>query len=49
MGRRYRARQVSDDEKRGRWRHLLSFYPAFDEYRARTDRNIRVFLGEPLA
>ena len=46
--RRYRARQVSDDEKRGLWPHLLSFYPAFDEYQARTDRNIPVFVCEPM-
>ena len=46
--RRYRARQVSDEEKRGLWPHLLSFYPAFDEYQARTDRNIPVFVCEPM-
>lgn len=40
---RYRARQVSDDEKRDLWPHLLSLYPDFDEYQARTDRNIPVF------
>jgi deazaflavin-dependent oxidoreductase (nitroreductase family) len=37
------ARQVSDDEKRELWPHLLSIYPDFDEYQARTDRNIPVF------
>jgi deazaflavin-dependent oxidoreductase (nitroreductase family) len=37
------ARQVSDDEKRVLWPHLLSLYPDFDEYQARTDRNIPVF------
>lgn len=37
------ARQVSDDEKRELWPHLLSLYPDFDEYQARTDRNIPVF------
>jgi deazaflavin-dependent oxidoreductase (nitroreductase family) len=42
----YRARQVSDDEKRDLWPHLLSIYPPFDEYQARTDRNIPVFLCE---
>lgn len=40
---RYRARQVSDDEKRALWPHLVSIYPDFDEYQARTDRNIPVF------
>ena len=39
----YRARQVSDDEKRALWPHLVSIYPDFDEYQARTDRNIPVF------
>ncbi len=45
---RYRARQVSDDEKAALWPHLLSLYPDFDEYQARTDRNIPVFSCEPL-
>ena len=40
------ARQVDDDEKRELWPHLLSIYPDFDEYQARTDRNIPVFLCE---
>ena len=39
----FRARQVSDDEKRELWPHLLTLYPDFDEYQARTDRNIPVF------
>jgi len=43
----YRARQVSDEEKRELWPHMLSVYPAYDEYQARTDRNIPVFLCEP--
>jgi deazaflavin-dependent oxidoreductase (nitroreductase family) len=41
--RRYRARQIDDDEKRRIWPHLCSIYPAYDEYQARTDRNIPVF------
>lgn len=41
------SRQVSDDEKRDLWPHLLSLYPDFDEYQARTDRNIPVFICEP--
>ncbi len=45
---RYRARQVSDEEKAALWPHLLSLYPDFDEYQARTDRNIPVFSCEPL-
>lgn len=43
----YRARQVSDKEKAELWPHLLSLYPDFDEYQARTDRNIPVFSCEP--
>lgn len=40
------ARQASDDEKRDLWPHLLTLYPDFDEYQARTDRNIPVFICE---
>ncbi|PLW82510.1 nitroreductase family deazaflavin-dependent oxidoreductase [Kineobactrum sediminis] len=43
----YRARQVSPDEKREAWPHLLTLYPGFDEYQARTDRDIPVFICEP--
>ena len=42
----YRARQVDDEEKAALWPHLLSLYPDFDEYQARTDRNIPVFSCE---
>ena len=44
----YRARQVSDEEKAELWPHLCSIYPDFDEYQARTDRNIPVFSCEPV-
>lgn len=44
----YRARRVSDEEKAGLWSHLCSIYPDFDEYQARTDRNIPVFCCEPV-
>jgi deazaflavin-dependent oxidoreductase (nitroreductase family) len=43
----YHARQVSDQEKAELWPHLLSLYPDFDEYQARTDRNIPVFCCVP--
>jgi deazaflavin-dependent oxidoreductase (nitroreductase family) len=43
----YRACQVSNDEKRELWPQLLSLYPGFDEYQARTDRNIPVFSCVP--
>ena len=44
----YLARQVSDEEKADLWPVLLSVYPDFDEYQARTDRNIPVFNCEPV-
>ena len=44
--RRYRARQVDDEEKRALWPHLIAIYPEFDTYQARTDRNIPVFRCE---
>jgi deazaflavin-dependent oxidoreductase (nitroreductase family) len=47
--RAYSARQVSDEEKAALWPHLLSLYPGFDEYQARTDRNIPVFSCSPLS
>lgn len=43
----YIARQVSDEEKATLWPHLTSLYPDFDQYQARTDRNIPVFMCEP--
>lgn len=45
---RYRARQVSEAEKAEMWPHILSLYPDFDEYQARTDRDIPVFLCDPI-
>jgi deazaflavin-dependent oxidoreductase (nitroreductase family) len=44
----YQARRVSDEEKAALWPHLLSLYPDFDQYQARTDRNIPVFSCEPV-
>lgn len=43
----YIARTASDTEKRELWPHLLSLYPDFDEYQARTDRDIPVLICEP--
>ena len=43
----YHAVQASGDEKRALWPHLLSIYPDFDEYQARTDRDIPVFICSP--
>lgn len=38
-----KARRVDAEEKAALWPHLLSLYPDFDEYQARTDRDIPVF------
>lgn len=43
------AREVDADTKRELWPHLVSLYPDFDEYQARTDRDIPVFCCEPIA
>ena len=47
--RRFLARQLDDREKGEIWPHLCSIYPAYDEYQARTDRNIPVFRCRPVA
>ena len=47
QARKMLARQVSDEEKAALWPHLVSLYPDFDEYQARTDRNIPVFECSP--
>jgi deazaflavin-dependent oxidoreductase (nitroreductase family) len=44
----YVARRVSDEEKATLWPHLCVLYPDFDEYQARTDRNIPVFSCDPV-
>lgn len=46
--RRYTARQASEAEKRDLWPHLISLYPDYDQYQARTDRNIPVFICAPI-
>lgn len=43
----YIATQLSSEEKRDAWPRLLALYPDFDEYQARTDRDIPVFLCTP--
>lgn len=44
---RVRARCVSDEEKEALWPRFVAIWPAYNTYRARTDRNIRVFVLEP--
>ena len=43
----YIAEQADEEQKRQLWPHLLSLYPDFDEYQARTDRDIPVFICSP--
>ncbi|MGI9540324.1 MAG: nitroreductase family deazaflavin-dependent oxidoreductase [Miltoncostaeaceae bacterium] len=42
-----RARQVDDAEKAAAWPTCVEHYPPFDDYQARTARNIPVFVCEP--
>ena len=42
-----RARQVDDAEKAEVWPTCVKHYPPFEDYQARTDRNIPVFVCEP--
>ncbi len=41
------ARQVGDEEKKALWPHILTIYPDFEDYQARTDRNIPMFVCSP--
>jgi deazaflavin-dependent oxidoreductase (nitroreductase family) len=43
----YLAGLASPEQKCELWPHLLSLYPDFDSYQARTDRDIPVFICEP--
>jgi deazaflavin-dependent oxidoreductase (nitroreductase family) len=45
--RRFHARPLSHEEKRSIWPYLCGIYPPYDEYQARTDRNIPVFRCVP--
>lgn len=42
-----RARQVDDAEKAAVWPTCVEHYPPFEDYQARTSRNIPVFVCEP--
>ena len=41
------ARRASDAEKTTLWSRLLEIYPDYDDYQARTDRNIPVMILSP--
>lgn len=47
--RAYRAREVSPDEKARLWPTIVEAYPPYDEYQARTDRDIPVFVCDPVS
>lgn len=42
-----RARRVDDAEKAAVWPTCVEHYPPFEDYQARTERNIPVFVCEP--
>ncbi len=44
-----RAREVSDDAERDRlWTACVEAFPPYEEYKAKTERKIPVFLAEPV-
>jgi deazaflavin-dependent oxidoreductase (nitroreductase family) len=45
----YRAREVTGDEKAAWWERAVAAYPPYAEYQERTDREIPVFVLEPIA
>lgn len=42
-----KARRASDEEKAAYWPRLLEIYPDYEEYQARTPRNIPVMIVSP--
>jgi deazaflavin-dependent oxidoreductase (nitroreductase family) len=42
-----RARRATPEEKRQLWPALVAIYPSFDEYQARTDRDIPLLICSP--
>lgn len=47
--RKLRARLADDAEKARLWPTAVKHYPAYADYQSRTDRNIPVFVCEPVA
>jgi deazaflavin-dependent oxidoreductase (nitroreductase family) len=45
----YRAREVSGDEKATWWRRAVDAYPPYADYQRGTDREIPVFVLEPVS
>lgn len=46
--RQYRAREVSGEEKALWWRRAVEAYPEYADYQRKTDREIPVFVLEPV-
>jgi len=44
----YRARLLDGDERSDWWAHAVATWPTYGEYQAKTDRQIPVFLLEPV-
>ena len=42
-----RARELEGDEKREWWKRAVAAWPAYDDYQAKTERAIPVFVLEP--
>jgi deazaflavin-dependent oxidoreductase (nitroreductase family) len=45
----YRAREATADERAAWWPRALEVWPDYDGYQAKTDRQIPIFLLEPVA
>jgi F420H(2)-dependent quinone reductase len=45
----YRAREVSGDERAAWWDRAVDAYPPYAEYQTKTDRQIPVFVLEPVS
>jgi deazaflavin-dependent oxidoreductase (nitroreductase family) len=44
----YRAREVDGTERETWWRRAVEAWPAYDDYQAKTNRRIPVFVLEPI-
>ena len=44
----YRARELSGEEREIWWKRSVAAYPDYAEYQKKTDRQIAVFLLEPV-
>jgi F420H(2)-dependent quinone reductase len=49
VNRDYEAREVLGDEKAAWWERAVAAYPDYADYQAKTDRQIPVFVLEPIA